>query len=765
MPTNLPRVLAVSACLSLACASNALGSDDACSPGEADKAATSTDECVELEPVTIFGPARSPRDVAGGASVVTSEELQAFDTTDIVRALRRVPGISLQIEDGWALRPNISIRGTATERSSRVTLLEDNVLIAPAPYSAASAYYFPTFGRISSVEVLKGPASITQGPYTVGGAVNLISTPIPTTRQGQLHGGMGSDATWRLHGWYGDSTERFGYVLETHQWESDGYQAIDRSDRKTGLEKEDYLAKLAFYSDPSAPVYQSLQLKFQTSDETSQQSYLGLTDTDFASDALGRYGVSALDEMNNDHDQVSLTWRLETESGLGTTVTAYSNDTTRAWYKTEGMDFDGSESPDDFSQTSWSNIVSAINNGQGLAGFTAEELEGILHGADTAPGSIQLRNNARTYESRGIQVAVDHMLTAGTIVHRLEAGLRYHEDEEDRLQRNDSYQQLAGQLVLNARGLEGNAGNRIQSAEAWAFYVFDRIETASWTFTPGLRYESIDLTRVRYDESSDDPSSRDPSNFRDTRSNEVDIWLPGMGALYRLNDDWKLVAGVHKGFAVPGNEPGVDPEESINYELGVRFEDGRNSFEALAFYNDYSNLVGVCTNASGSDCEPGDSFNGDAARIPGLELSWRHYAEFDNGWAIPVQLAYTWMNAEFQTSFDSEFFGDVQPGDPVPYVPENQLWFAIGLEKDRWSADLSVNLLDEVCTSAQCGSFERTEAATLVDLALNYRFSESLEFFGVVENLTDELYIAGRQPYGARPNKPQTYVLGARFSF
>ena len=40
--------------------------------------------------ITIFGTARSARDVAGGASVVTSAQLDEFGTTDVVRALRRV---------------------------------------------------------------------------------------------------------------------------------------------------------------------------------------------------------------------------------------------------------------------------------------------------------------------------------------------------------------------------------------------------------------------------------------------------------------------------------------------------------------------------------------------------------------------------------------------------------------------------------------------------------------------------------------------------
>lgn len=761
----LPPLLCLAATTVLGLAAPALPADSQCTSEPGSKPAATTPRCVQLDPITIFGSARDARDVAGGASYITPEELQAFETTDVARALRRVPGVSIQIEDGWALRPNISIRGTATERSSRITLLEDNVLIAPAPYAAASAYYFPTFGRIHAVEVLKGPASITQGPYTVGGALNLLTTPIPAERRGMLQGEVGSDSTWRVHAWYGDRQDRFGYLVETHQWRSDGYQSIDRSGADAGLEKEDYLAKLAFYSDPGAALSQQLDIKLQTSDETSQQSYLGLTDADFARDPLRRYGVSKLDEMNNEHDQVVLNWRVESESGLGATLTAYSNETARAWYKTEGMDFDGSENPQSFQRTSWASIVSAINEGDSLGGLDPTELQAVLNGADTAAGAIQVRNNAREYYSRGIQLTFDRVVESGGITHSLQAGLRYHEDEEDRLQRNDTYQQVNGELVLSAVGLEGNAGNRIQTAEAWAFHVFDRIDWSSWTFTPGLRYESIDLARKRYFTNSADPSSRAPDNFRDSRSNDVDIWLPGMGAIYRMGDGWQMVAGVHKGFAVPGNAPGVEPEESVNYEYGVRHEGEFGTLEAMGFFNDYSNLVGVCTNSSGSDCEPGDAFNGDAVEIPGLEIAWNHLVELDSGWNVPLQAAYTWMDADFQTQFESDFFGQVEPGDPVPYIPESQLWLAVGLENGSWAFDVSVNFVDGVCTTARCGSLERTESATLVDLAAHYRLNESLEVYGVLENAGDDLYIAGRQPYGARPNKSRTFIFGARLSF
>jgi Fe(3+) dicitrate transport protein len=721
-------------------------------------------ECAQLDPITIFGSAHRARDVAGGASAVTAAELDEFETTDVVRALRRVPGVALQVEDGWALRPNISIRGTASDRSSRVTLLEDNVLIAPAPYAAAAAYYFPTFGRIHSIEVLKGPASVTQGPYTVGGAVNLQSTPVPAENRGFLQGEYGSDATWRVHGWYGGGGERSRFLVETHQWRSDGYQAIDRSGADTGFQKEDYLAKLSFTSDPAASVYQQLDVKLQYSEEDSQQSYLGLTDADFRTDAVRRYGASLLDDMQNEHDQLTLTWRLETQDGLGLTLTAYNNDTERAWYKTEALDLDGSADPQSFRGTSWANVISAVNRGEGLGAFSASELQAILDGAETAEGSIQLRNNAREYYSRGLQAVFDTTLQSGAVMHALQAGLRYHEDQEDRLQRNDNYQQLNGTLVLNERGLEGNAGNQVQDATAWAAYLYDRIEWANWTLTPGLRYENIELDRERWRTDSVDPSSRDPENFRDSRKNEVDIWLPGMGAIYRLNDGTRIIAGVHKGFAAPSNAPGVDPEESVNYELGLRHDSGRMSFEALAFFNDYDNLVGFCTNSSGSDCDPGAAFNGEGVHVPGLELAFDTLFEV-GGWQLPLQVVYTWMDAEFQTDFDSEFFGEVRRGDPVPYVPDSQIWASIGLERGDWSFHLSGNHLGAVCTEASCGAFEETDSATLFDLSAHFRVSNALELYGVVENLSDELYVASRDPYGVRPNKPRTVMIGAKVGF
>lgn len=718
-----------------------------------------------LEEVTIVGTPEEIDGVAGAAHRVDEQTLARFSHADVQRIVRQIPGVSVQLEDGYGLRPNISIRGVATERSARITLLEDGVLIAPAPYSAPSAYYFPTAGRMASFEVLKGPSAITQGPYTIGGALNMISTPVPATDGvGDVFIETGRHGTGRLHATYGGTgANGFGYLLEAHRWVSDGFQSIDRSSSDTGLDVRDYTVKFAL-SPPASP--HRVELKLQFADQISDQSYLGLTDTDFRADPMRRYGLSALDRIETDHEQAILRYEYASDTA-GFAVSAYENRHARNWFKTEGIDFDGSANAEEFSRTSWSSVVRAVNRGADLGGLSPAELGAILRGElDTPPGSIQIRSNARGYTSRGVQLGANRTLASS---HTLKVGVRYHEDEEDRLQRNSAYSQRGGRLHLDDLGRLGNAGNRIQRAKAVAVFLQDRIEFGDWTLTPGLRYEDIDQNRVRYEirpGRTADPSSRAASNLRSTRGNRTRVWLPGFGAAYRLADGAVLIAGVHRGFTAPSNAPDVDAEEALNYEFGLRLGDTRRRLEAVAFVSDYDNLLGECTSSSGADCEVGDAFNGDAATVRGLEFKAATELVGDAGFAVPFEIVYTYIDGRFDTDIaDTDFFGDVSAGDPIPYIPEHQIHSTIGVHGDGWSANLSANFVDAVCVRASCGAFEKTDELLAFDVAGRFRLNDRSALFVRVENLSNTEDIVGRHPYGARPNRSRTAAVGLEFDW
>jgi len=711
-----------------------------------------------IEEVTIIGSREQALRLAGSAHYIGSDKLAQFAYSDIQRIAREVPGVSIQIEDGYGLRPNIGIRGVATERSGRITLLEDNVLIAPAPYSAPSAYYFPTVGRLSAIEVVKGPAAITQGPYTIGGALNMVSTPIPTEMSGNIITETGEDSTYRVHATYGGRSESgFGYLLETHQWLSDGFQDIDRSNNNTGLDVEDYTIKLSYAPSNSA---HGIELKLQSTEQSSNQSYLGLTDRDFDNNAFRRYGLSARDNIKTEHEQQILRYSYYISDSLDVSVTAYNNEHQRDWLKTEGIDFYGSSNAEDFDRTSWADVIQAINSGTTLGGLNPDQLQSILDGSsDTASGSIQLRSNNREYFSRGVQVGLNWNGMIGNSAHDLEFGIRLHEDEEDRLERNSNYSQSNGALALDDFGILGNAGNRVQEARALAIHIHDNIQLGDWTLSPGLRYENIKQKRTRF-------AGGALRTFRDARQNDTQVFLPGLGILYQVNDSLSVLGGAHKGFTAPSNSPNVNEETAINYELGFRYQNDALSTELIGFMSDYDNILGECTASSGSDCTIGDAFNGDAATVTGLELLVRANLARGSSYKIPVSLSYTLIHGEFDSDIaDTDFFGSVSKGDPLPYLPENQLLVSVGFEKNNWAAYVSGNYVDEVCVRASCGAFEKTDDTFTVDISANYQFNRALNVYARVENLTSEEDILGRQPYGARPNKDRTVTVGVRFNF
>ena len=58
-----------------------------------------------LDEITIVGSSSDLSRTAGSASVIDSETLEQFKYTDVQRIVRQVPGVSVQVEDGYGLRP------------------------------------------------------------------------------------------------------------------------------------------------------------------------------------------------------------------------------------------------------------------------------------------------------------------------------------------------------------------------------------------------------------------------------------------------------------------------------------------------------------------------------------------------------------------------------------------------------------------------------------------------------------------------------------
>lgn len=694
-------------------------------------------EPVKLGSSEIIGSKDNAAELPGSGTVLTQEDLDQFKYTDINRVLAEVPGVYLRSEEGYGLRPNIGIRGAAGERSQRITLMEDGILIAPAPYAAPSAYYFPTMGRIAGVEVLKGPAAIANGPYTIGGAINLLSTPIPLeSLAGRFTQELGSDNLYRTHANVGGSGLNYGWLVEGHTYAADGFAEIDRASDQTGFDKDDLMVKLRLNSDPGAEVYHQLDLKLQYAQEDSDQTYVGLTDRDFKRDSERRYGLSNLDNMRNNFKGTTLGYLLET-GGFRVSTQAYYHEFQRNWYKVDKV-----------GGLSLGNFFDCANFG-GNCGVTVGSqgnAQAILDGS--AAGRVDIKGNFRKYQSKGIQTKVDKDLQLGSVAHGLVLGARYHEDQEFRDQYSDRFQQDAdGNLGFVSRSYEGK---RLPRAKALSYYVTDAIQLGDLTLTPGMRVE--DYTIGRSNDGKQDQHDRET--------------LFGLGALYKLNQQWNLLAGVHEGFS-PTSTVGADVEEALNYELGARYNDGRLSAEVVGFYSDYNNLLGTCTASTGANCNPGDQFNGGEVEVYGVESRFGYDLVRGNGFTIPVGLTYTWTESEFQNSLDNEFFGAVEKGDALPSLPEHQAVLSVGYRNERGlSSNLRTSWYDGTCSQASCNTFEKIDSYYTVDLSTRYALDKQTEVYLNLLNLTDNTDdITARQPAGARGQMPRSAIVGVSYSF
>jgi Fe(3+) dicitrate transport protein len=694
-----------------------------------------------IESVSIIGTKADARKIAGSGTVISNEDLQKTIDTDIHKILSAVPGVFFRTEDGYGLRPNISIRGTSLDRSSKITIMEDGVLVAPAPYTSASAYYFPTTGRIHGVEVLKGPSAITQGPSTIGGALNLISTPIPTEGKGQFVQELGDNGMMRTHAVLGGDNGTFGAMVEVHEHSTDGFDSIANVGGDTGFDKSDLLAKFRYTSGNHEVALKMLDL-----DESSDQTYVGLSQYSFQQNPRRRYGMTQYDQMNNDGEQQSITYK-GSFGNVDVIATSWSNDYHRDWFKVDkannGKAFGISNGIN--------NVIDAANNGNADA-------QGILDG--TRAVEVKLKHNNRFYGNEGIQF----QLSTDIGNHSVTFGYRDMEDYESRLQNYECFDQSAdgknSALSPCSTGWTGS-NNRLRETDATSYFVQDTITMDKLSLTLGYRSEDYDKVENRWTDAKPTRTIKD-AKYNNKKSSG-DYSTTGFGATYDVSENLKLVAGFHQGMSPVFNG---DAEEADNMELGFRYNKGRTAVEVIYFASDYANLVAECKNSSGSDCDAGDTFSGGEVDVSGLEIdaSWVVQSNTVN---YPIAITYTSTDATFDNSFDSDYFGVVASGDDVPYIPSSVLAISAGfITESGWSGYMRMADHGSSCSTAACGAYENIEAYSYIDLSLRKRVNQNLDVYGVLENVTDNEDIAARAPKnGARSQKPQTFKVGFSYKF
>ena len=713
---------------------------------EDDETAKSNDSY--MEQMQIIGRDQSLNKTTGSATLIDELALEQFKFDDINRVLYSVPGVNIREEDGYGLRPNIGFRGATPERSKKINIMEDGVLIGPAPYSAASAYYFPMTSKMTSIEVFKGPAAIKYGPNTVAGSLNMVTRAVPQSSEGLVDVSVGSDGLAKAHAYYGDTIDNFGFLIEGVHMQADGFKELDGGG-DTGFEKNDLMAKLRYDLDGET-VNQVFELKLAYANETSDETYLGLSDDDFAANPNRRYVASQLDNMDWTHTQFQFNHYV-TNDHFELTTRVYRNDFERAWYKVNG--FKGG-----LVNRSLQEILADPDKDE-----TNQRFYQILTGQQDSVAEYEkmtLGNNDRTYFTQGIQSDLNWNMDLLGYNNHFEVGARFHQDQIERDHTTDDYFMQNAQLISDGVATKASTTDR-ESTDAISIYLQDTISINALDITAGVRGEFIDA----------EYQNRAPGAEQDYLKKETSIWLPSLSLFYALSDEAGLLFGVHEGFlpTSPKQDPSIETESSVNYELGGRYNDGNFNLELIGFFNDISNLKEGCQFSScGSDDDT--EFNGGEVDVIGLELTSGYDFTLTDNLDFPVSVSYTYTESEFKTSFESGFdmWGDIEAGDELPYLPENQISVNLGLVSNQWDVNMIVRYIGEMLEASGDGvvlSGSKTEALTVVDMSASYNFNEYGLVYVKADNVFDTQEIVSRRPYGARPSKPQQFQIGYQYRF
>lgn len=736
-----------------------IGQADAPEATPAGDAPTKT-EVATLDTIYVIGSREAQQKLVGAGTYLDRNDITTQSYEDIHRVLRQIPGVYVREEDGFGLFPNISLRGVDPGRSAKLTLMEDGILAAPAPYSDPAAYYSPNIARMAGLEVLKGSSQVRHGPHSTGGVINYLSTSIPQAREGYARISYGSDNDLRTHGWFGETVAlgqgRFGYVVESYFRETGGFKEIDGpatdvgpGSDDSGFRRSEPMIKLAW--DPGTATFQRIEFKYGVSRLDADETYLGLSEDDFKANPLRRYAASRFDSIATEHDQLYLRHFLRLDGGSELVTTAYRSDFHRNWFKINAVN-----------GNSLSHALAGANDGADLATLRGE-----------AAGTLNYRNNNRTYYLKGADTALTLPFATGDIGHHLRVGLRWHEDQIFRFQHDEAFtQNEQGGITGHTINAPGSQDNRRAQTRALALYLEDRIGLGRLDLLPGIRVEQLDW---QFD------------NYRSAVSRDGDRTLVagGIGANWQLIDELGLFGSIYRGFSPPNPEAATAPgneareETSLSVELGARYAPSAAlSAELTLFRTGFENLVvsgnlGASGTADGGAVGEVDSY--------GAELALRYDPALaaGHGFRTPLVLALTYTHAEIGNDSNStnaeSIFNGGRKGNRLPYVPDWQLHTSAGLHYGAWALDLTAFYADEAFATAlntdalviqgAGGPVADARGGTIdalfvIDLSASWQLNPALKLLVSGHNLLDDASVASRLPEGPRPGTPRTVLVG-----
>lgn len=662
-----------------------------------------------LPTVVVVGDAQQLPDLPGSAHVLGKSELEDSKVFTVSEALRKAPGVQVRDEEGFGLRPNIAIRGLNPTRSTKITLLEDGIPLAYAPYGDNASYYHPMVDRYERIEVLKGASSLLFGPQTIGGVINYI-TPNPRQKPGgSVQTSIGNLGLFNTRISAGGNGLSLDYI----------HKAGEGARENTSHRLDDFSLKYTKAFNRR----HSITFKANAYHEDSVVTYSGLTQAEFERQGP-RYNPFLNDQFVIDRAGVSLIHDWLLRPNLLLTTNMYYAQFDRDWWRQSSNSQDA----------------------QCGAVFNAARLSGDRVDPNTCNST---QGRLRYYETWGIEPR----LTVNHDLGEFQMGIKAHFEDQSR-------QQINGPSPLARSGLL--LENNLRQTTAYSAFISNRFNLGSFSITPLARYESIQANRLNLlggASGSTTISEFTPGVGATWNASPSTTWFTSLYEGFAPPRVEDLIGGA-------GTVTEVDPERSINFEFGVRTQLAiLGSLQASYFRNNFSNLIAVGSIAGGNTpLSQGRAF------FEGLELAvntdWSKslFSRLAYTW-LPV--------ADQTTAFKNVASGGLVgvQGNRQPYAPEHTLTAAFGYKAGAVKAEVEAQHVGSqfsdfanTASPAANGQTGLLSAYTVWNATFNQQLQPKLSTFIAAKNLFDSTYIVDRSR-GILVGMPRLVQVGFRYSF
>lgn len=667
----------------------------------------------QLEEVTVTATrtAQPVDEVPATVSVITEDEIDDNLVLDIRDLVRWEPGVEVPTSPA---RFGAALGGTGRDGASSFNIrgLEGNrVLIQTDGVRVPDAYSFgpSLFGRgdfvdmdmLSTVEILRGPASALYGSDGVAGAVTFVTRdPVDFLTRGR---DLGVRA-------------RVSYASATDQW-SEGLIVAGRSGRLSGLfsytrrdghEQEaqgtnDVNGSLRDVANPQDVVSNAYMARgvFELNDQNRLRLTWDHLDRDVTSDILsGRSAtvLQVLGEDTTDRDRVSADWFYENGSGFidEARLTVYWQDA-------------------DVRQ------------------FTFE---------DRNPAVDRTRDN--TFDNRvyGVSAQFDSAVVLGGTEHRFTWGGDYSLTRQEGIR--------SGTVPPAGETFPNRSFPSTDYSLAGAF-IQDEISLLDGDLTlfPALRFDGYDL--------SPDVDALYPFAAEGSSDSQVS---PKVGAMWWFTDHLGLFANAAMGFKAPAPSqvnngfsnlafgyvslpnPDLQPETSRTIEGGFRIRDYQDGSGGLwsagvtAFYGEYDDfIIQDVVSGSFTPMDPAvyQFINVDAVTISGVEV--RGSGVWENG--LGVSLALSWQRGEqerYGTEFRLPTINPFKVVSGVSYADPDGVWG--GQVVATHVSEMDPDGMALACGTTCFGA----ETTNILDATAYWNVTDSVAVRAGVFNITDETW-------------------------